>query len=110
MKEGEEGKGERREDFTFVACFDRFIILFLLRSDMENGTKSGDRLGEGNSSAIAFDFNETHIVTGAGCGNHSLLWEGSSAQGFCISSCRKDQSCEPSRSVLKITHQQLQEG
>jgi len=30
MKEGEEGKGERREDFTFVACFYRFIILFLL--------------------------------------------------------------------------------
>jgi len=45
---------------------------------MENGTSSGDRLGEGNSSAIALDFNETHIVTGAGCGNQSLLWEGSS--------------------------------
>ena len=50
---------------------------------MENGTSSGDRLGEGNSSAIALDFNETHIVTGAGCGNQSLLWEGSSARGFC---------------------------
>ena len=50
---------------------------------MENGTNSGDRLGEGNSSAIALDFNETHIVTGAGCGNQSLLWEGSSARGFC---------------------------
>ena len=49
---------------------------------MENGTNSGDRLGEGNSSAI-LDFNEIHIVTGAECGNQSLLWEGSSARGFC---------------------------
>ena len=43
---------------------------------MENGTNSGDRLGEGNSSAIL-------DVTGAGCGNQSLLWEGLSARGFC---------------------------
>ena len=50
---------------------------------MENGTSSGHRLGEGNSSAIALEFDETHIVTGAGCGNQSLLWEGSSARGFC---------------------------
>ena len=36
---------------------------------MENGTSSGDRLGEGNGAAIALDLDETHIVPGAGCGN-----------------------------------------
>ena len=33
---------------------------------MENGTSSGDRLGEGNGDANALDLNETHIVPGAG--------------------------------------------